>query len=238
MKVETTRDIQIGTFENEQIQVKTQKGRVSIRKCYSRAISLESREGSIDSKGVLQAEKITLKTSEGNISTERLQGVHLQVETQTGNIDISSTYSREGLLSSKCGNITIKNAHGNNRITLQNATLKVSGLNGSANASIENGNVEMQISKVTSPMEISVREGDVSLTLSKECQKETVVHLESPNCFVESGVHLNDKRFSQGLSGENEGRVKLSVLCKKGRISVKNGDWSDSIRKMFGNVSK
>ena len=222
-------------IESHQCHLTSDGGDILVTGVKTQNLVIRSETGDIRCRGAIQG-RVTITSRDGDVTSDkRFLGPSLDIATDTGDISISSCYSDESKISTRTGNLDLRNVHNASFVAVhEEAEVKMTGLDGTANVFMKKGNLDVQVSQVRGESRIHVEEGDISLKMAdshplKLCVTGTVV--ETDDKFSKYG-DIETKEDDQHYFGKIQPDL-FSPLCKvlavSGKVSISAQGWAQSL---------
>lgn len=166
----------------------------------------------------------------------KVLGDNMSLQTDEGDISIDSCYSQSSKITTKNGDLTLKNIHRNCEINVEGeSNLTMSGFNGNLLLTMNKGYVDLQISELTGESVIMANNAtDMDLKLDEEVTMNTYVHA----AVHPEKLHLDDNLEPVRGTKENGastlnliGMPNKLFIQTEGTVRMKQQSWTDS---MFG----
>ena len=110
---------------------------------------VQSESGDIRFPSAVQG-SVSVVSGSGAVAAEkRVLGPSLDISTDTGPISVASCYSDQSKFSTQSGDMDLKNVHNDSYVAVYtDSTVKMSGIDGTANVFMKKGSLDIQMSHV------------------------------------------------------------------------------------------
>ena len=224
-------------IESHQCHLTSDGGDILVTGVKTQNLVVSTETGDIRCRGAIQG-RVTISSGEGDVTSDkRFLGPSLAITTDTGDISVSSCYSDQSKFSTKTGNLDLRNVHNESHVAVnEEAEVKMTGLDGTANVFMKKGNLDVQVSQVRSESRIHVEEGDISLKMAdshplKLCVTGTEV--ETDDKFSKYGdIETKEDDKHQHYLGKiqpDQFSPLCQVLADRGKVSISAQGWAQSL---------
>lgn len=233
VQVTTTENasVHLVKLEAKEFIVKTQNGHIKVADLKADKIKVESASGGIEAEGRLQASNIDIKTGlDGVVKCDNIMANLFNVSTHGGAVSVKSCYSDKSHFTTLMGNLNLNNLHRSVKIdVIKQGNLRMTGFDGSLEASLKSGEVFMHVSQFIDKSSIFIHEkGKVEVLVPDIVKNLPATNLIADKISVDPkilklGRFMDDshpKRFRYEKQPSNE----LHIVCKNGSIDLKETD--------------
>lgn len=162
--------VNVGSFENDYLRIKTESGNVELDKFQSGDITVATLSGDITCKKNTQAANISLKTKTGKIKTGKLQGRNLEIETDSGNVLTQASYCDNSCFRSRNGSFYLQNVHKSCKIFVEEGYVSLMVFDGVLELFLKSGKADLLLSRILGDSTICIeKEGILNLKIVDSC---------------------------------------------------------------------
>ncbi|CAD6230479.1 GSCOCG00006778001-RA-CDS [Cotesia congregata] len=219
-------NVAISGLISSSINVQTEYGSIVGAKLQGENIVFSSSEGgSITLQKGVQGNIEINTAGDGAVTTDKCAGNELDISTENGDINLGSNYCERSTFSTVNGNMYLNNLHLNSTIDITGTgSLKISCLDGSLQANLQDGPAKIQLVRLTGDSEIK-SQNDVSLTIPEDNDAKLI--LKASKLYIDhkfTGEYSDDgKQFVSENTG-NAFKVETNQS-----IQVAPSDWIESL---------
>ena len=224
-------------IESHQCHLTSDAGDIMVTGVKTQNLVITSETGDIRCRGAIQG-RVNISSGDGDVvSDKRFLGPSLDITTDSGDISVSSCYSDQSKFSTQTGNLDLRNVHNDSYVAVYDeAEVKMTGLDGTANVFMKKGNLDIQISQVASESRIHVEEGDISLKMAdshplKLCVTGTEVVTDdkfSKYGDIETKEDDNHQHY-YGRIQPDQFSPLCQVLADSGKVNISAQGWAQSL---------
>ncbi|XP_062615681.1 protein FAM185A-like [Saccostrea cucullata] len=233
----------IEKMESERITVKAKSERAAstqsvctLKNVKCGTVEVQGTDCDVTSEKLLQGNSKIILKGQGNITTERLLGLTIQCQTENGGISATSVYGENNSFHSNTGNISLSNCHGKTEVKVNSGDLKIDGLEGDFNGTVNEGNSDLYITK---PENIAMTTNKGNIALKVQGEVNASFDLNGSKVTYDTSLSFNELKFSEddprsfkGSLGEGGGNI--SATTASGSINVESFDWLKSLNLKSG----
>lgn len=168
---------------------------------------------------------------------EKVLGDSMSIQSDEGNISIESCYSQSSKVSTKSGNLELRNVHRNCEVNVaEEANLTMTGFNGNLLVTMNKGYVDLQIAELHGESVVLANNAtDMDIKLSEEVTTSTYVHaqVDPEKLYLDDNLEPVRGTKENGASTLNlSGCPNKLFLQTDGTVRIKQQSWTETI---FGN---